>query len=386
MTPVGALGRLTGAATADARTVDLNALLPANSGLSGTTSWSILNGAGGAATVSGAGVLSLPAGAAQQELTLVAKDSLNKTFALGYTVGLVSSSFENQLYALAGQSGASMVDLNRSLGTLSGGRRTWGFKAGQQIPSWLTLDAMSGTLAAAPPAGTPAGAQNYLVEVYDADSSEFPVTKKTGSVSVGVTAFRTSVAWTREATLNVDLTSKLTANSGLGTGVTWSLGTPASGAGVSVSSSGMFTAVNTTSLQQDFLVKAVDSTGKAVLGSVFVNAPSINNSVILPAVVASAGGSLADLNIVPGISIGYPALNRQWAPSAGTILPSWMTLSASGVVTFSPAAADPDTVVFVDQTWIDTANSFQKVTIALRCVVSGFNIPVSSVPMAMGNW
>jgi hypothetical protein len=335
--PVGFMQSVQGVAST-AQTLNLNSLLPANSGLVGPAIWSVTKVSSGSAVLSSSGSLSIPSGQVVQEIAVSAQDAQGRKFSGAVSVGLVTSSFSANLFAKAGQSEPAVFNLNNASGTLPSGTRRWAFKAGQSIPSWLSLNPVTGVLSVSQQSSTIAEAgvaADYIVEGYDLYSSAVPVPKTYGTVSVGVSTFRNVLFTDRTAAVSLNL-NPAPPVAGVGENATWSVVSGALPSGVTLSAVGTLTASTSANCQQDVLLRAQDAEGNSALVLVYVNAPSPAQTFSFGVSKNSPEPQKVDLNSLPEMSLGWLEATRVWTPTLGQVLPSWMSVDGSGVLSMMP--------------------------------------------------
>ncbi|MEI7774168.1 MAG: hypothetical protein WCK17_05285, partial [Verrucomicrobiota bacterium] len=366
-----------------AYTVDLNTKTKVPSGISTLSNW-VVTGAAGPASISSAGILTIPAryGLLQQDVPVAATDLSGKRWSGVVSVNLFVSSFANSFNALVSDSGAAVnsgLDLGASQTALPGtvASRVWAFTSGQEVPSWLTLSA-GGTLSGAPPVGTPTVSRDYVVEV--ADTSASPVTKVYGKLSVNLLGFSTSLLGdaNQNGGSSLELSSLVPASAGLTSAAVWSfanpVGTPLPGY-VVISPTGTLNVPQYSQVRGEVLVKAIEGT-KTVLGRVVVNAVWLGAGSTVSVEAGKVGGTSLSVTSLPNLSLSGTTSTRSWAWTPGQTIPAWVNLAGdTGLLTLSPGTSDSVATLYLDQKVNDGVSASittTKVTLGPRNFTAAF--------------
>ena len=238
---------------------------------------------------------------------------------------------------------------------------------------------MTGVLSVSQQSSTIAGAgvaADYIVEGYDLYSTAVPVPKTYGTVSVGVSKFRGVLFTDRTAAVSLDLNPPPSV-AGVGENATWSVASGQLPSGVTLLPGGTLTASTSANCQQDVLLRAQDADGNSALVLVYVNAPSPAQTFSIGVSRDLDGAQKVDLNSLPGMTLGWPETGRVWTPTPGQVLPSWMSLDASGVLAMSPESGSTNAFVLLEQNWTDTSGNPQRSVVRIQTLVADFNVSLT---------
>jgi len=340
--------------------VAYNQTLAADGGAGGYT-WSA-TGLPSWLTLSPAGALTgtPPSSAVNATFTVKVTDSANVPASASFTVPVTLAILTTSPLPAATVNTAYSETFSAGGGA---GAYTW---SATGLPSWLTLSP-AGVLSGTPPSS--AVSATFTVKVTDSSNAS-----ATSSFTVPVNLAILTTSPLPAAMVNTAYGETFSAAGGAG-GYTWSAtGLPA---WLTLSSAGVLSGTPPSSaLNATFTVKVTDSAGVSATGS-FTVPVTLQITTASPLPAATAGSAYAQTFSAEGGAGGYT-----WS---ATGLPTWLSLSAAGVLTGTPPTPGPVTftVTVKDSSGGSAASSYTLPVNAIPLVITT-NSPLNNGTIGVG--
>ena len=351
---------------------DLNALLPASSGLVGGITWTRNNGLGGQSqiTLTESGTLSASTGGSygfQELVNVTATDSEGRSVTGLIVLKTVNVRAVGSLNLLAGGTHAS-TNLNTLLAasSISGSDpRPWRLIPGQALPPWLSLVAEGTSLTGQAPPGPPPLPRMIFFESYDPMDAN---SKSALAVNVSVVDFTGGLVGDRsgQGEISQTLSAFLPQTPVLSGTLSWAfVGEAPSALAIS---GGTLRIVggpgNYSPIQQEVLVQVTDEEGTKLTGSVQVAALQVDFDPTMNVVPGRPSPVVLDLNVAVNASGSNNPSTRHWAFVKGQRIPEWLTLTTNGTLQAVAAADEPliPREIFVEYTEPSTSPPYSPVT------------------------